>query len=131
MPIVPLPGVRAKRNKPRATCAFCNRKLKKPKQRDDVFGGDGAKGGRCACGAAFVLDETGKSGGQALLDAMALVCDGDMDRAMKLRSDIDYEARSEIYKGRRTTARDVPPKVWFVRLKTATDEPSGTAPAAD
>ena len=130
MPFVP-PGVRAKRNKPRATCAFCLRKLRKPKHRDDVFSGDGAKGGRCACGTGYALDETGRSGGQALLDAMALACEGDLDRAMKLRSDVDYEARSEVYKGRRTTARDVPPKVWFVRLKATTEEPTESPPAAD
>jgi len=130
MPFVP-PGVRAKRNKPRATCAFCLRKLKKPKQRDDVFSGDGAKGGRCACGASYVLDETGRSGGQALLDAMALVCEGDLGRAMKLESNVDYEAKSEIYKGRRTTARDVPPKGWCGRLTDATGEPTESDPTAD
>ena len=130
MPFVP-PGVRAKRNKPRATCAFCLRKLKKPRQQDDVFSGDGAKGGRCSCGAGFVLDETGRSGGQALLDAMALACEGDLGRAMTLQDDVDCEVRSEIYKNRRSTARDVPPKVWFVRLKAATEEPTETPPAAD
>lgn len=120
------PGVRAKRNVPRTVCTFCYRKLRKPKLYDDVFSAEGCKGGVCSCGASFVLDETGKQGGTTLLDALMLIT-GDMDAAMKLQSGVDYEAKTEIYKGRRTVQRDVQPKMWFARLLKGTR----TDPAAD
>lgn len=108
------PGYRAKRNVPRNTCTFCHRKLRKPKHRDDVFSAEGCKGGTCGCGASWVLDETGKQGGTTLLDALMLLV-GDMDEAMKLQAGVDYEAKTEIYKGRRAVQRDVQPKMWFAR----------------
>ncbi len=120
------PGVRAKRNVPRTICTFCYRKLPRAKLRDDVFSAEGCKGGVCRCGASFVLDETGKQGGTSLLDALMLIT-GDMGVAMKLQADVDYEAKTEIYKNRRTVQRDIQPKMWFARLlkKTKND------PAAD
>jgi len=120
------PGYRAKRNVPRSICTFCMRKLKKARRRDDVFSPEGCKGGICSCGAGWVLDETGKQGGTALLDALMLG-GGDMGEAMKLQSGEDYEAKTEIYKGRRTVQRDVQPKMWFVRLLNE----SGSRPEGD
>jgi hypothetical protein len=120
----PPPGVRAKRNVPRTICTFCYRKLPKPKLREDVFSAEGCQGGVCSCGASFVLDVTGKQGGTALLDALMLIT-GDMDAAMKIQADVDYETKTEIYKNRRTVQRDILPKMWFARLL----KPTGTDPA--
>jgi hypothetical protein len=90
-----------------------------------VFSGDGCLGGRCHCGAAFVVDETGHSGGQALLDAQAVACDGDLDAALALASGEDYVVETRPYQGptaaaglgRRQGHAHLQPKVWFVKLK--------------
>lgn len=89
-----------------------------------VFSGDGCLGGRCSCGAGFVIDETGHSGGQALLDAQAVACDGDLDAALALASGEDYEVETRPYQGPiNTVGRQrhghsyMQPKVWFVKLK--------------
>jgi hypothetical protein len=88
-----------------------------------VFSGDGCLGGRCACSAVYVLDETGRDGGQALLDAQALACDGDLKRAMQLSNGVDFEVKTRDLGKRegRTPSRAVvagylPPKVWFLKL---------------
>ena len=49
------------------------------------------------CGAVFVVDETGRSGGQALLDAQALLCSGDLDKALALDSSKDIEVKNRQY----------------------------------
>jgi hypothetical protein len=89
----------------------------------DGFSADGCLGGRCSCGAAFVIDVTGHSGGQALLDAQAIACDGDLDGAMKLSSGEDYEVQTRSYEGptntvagRRFARGYMQPKVWFIKL---------------
>lgn len=89
-----------------------------------VFSADGCLGGVCQCGAAFAIDETGRSGGQALLDAQAIACDGDLDRALSLNSGVDYEVETRAYQGRTRTIRGRPyghghlqPKIWFIKLK--------------
>jgi hypothetical protein len=93
----------------------------------DVFSADGCLGGRCSCGAAFVIDVTGRSGGQALLDAQALACDGDLDRAMRMSSGVDYDVQTRPYQGPTNTVGGprfggghLQPKAWFVKLKSPT-----------
>jgi len=93
--------------------------------RHDVFNGGGCLGGRCECGAAFVIDETGREGGQASLDVVAIACDGDLDRALALTKKVDFRRRVRLLGGRSPagTRRAVasggmPPKVWFVKLKS-------------
>lgn len=121
-------------NKPRASrrirgrrvairCAFCRRIVPAPRTRRDVFSGEGCLGGRCECSAVFVVDETGKDGGQALLDAQALACDGDLDRALELADGTDYEVRThglgpdaQDRPGRAVASGYLPPKVWFLKL---------------
>lgn len=75
-------------------CPFCNAPVPPPVRISAVFSGEGCLGGRCACGAAYAVDETGRLGGCALLDAQAVLCDGDLDRAMKLGS-VEIEARAQ------------------------------------
>jgi hypothetical protein len=82
---------------PRVGCPFCLEWLPPPKQIDNVFSPEGCSGGHCACGAVFVVDETGRLGGQALLDAQALLCAGDMTRALALDASKDIEVKNRQY----------------------------------
>ncbi len=109
----------------RVGCPFCWEWIPTPQQQFMVFSGDGALGGRCECGVAFIVDETGKGGGQAMLDAQALACDGDLDRAMTLSSGEDFEVQNRPYRGPINTLGGrsgghsyLTPKVWFVKLKS-------------
>jgi hypothetical protein len=73
----------------------------------------------------FVLDETGKSGGQALLDALALACDGDLDRALRLDSEKDYELKTKPLRESRFRIQGhsyLAPKVWALRLKGSPED---------
>jgi hypothetical protein len=97
-----------------------------PSHHRDVFNGQGCSGGRCPCSAVYVIDETGRDGGQALLDAQALACDGDLDRALSLESGVDYDVkiRDMGKRDRRTAAgRELlsgclPAKIWFLKLRS-------------
>ena len=109
---------------PKIGCPFCWEWLPKPKRFLHVFSGDGCLGGRCECGAYFVIDETGRSGGQALIDVQALACEGDLERALKLREDIDFELKKKAYQ-KSTDAYgagvrghpEMQPKAWAIKLK--------------
>lgn len=105
-------------------CGFCWESLPLPKTLQDVFTGAGCLGGRCECGAAFVVDETGREGGLARLDVMALVCDGDLERATQLDTDLEVEFKTRELSGgvgnagrRAPVHGQLPAKVWFARLK--------------
>lgn len=106
-------------------CPFCWEWVPPATTHLNVFNGEGALGGQCAeCGAYFVLDETGKRGGQALLDVQALACGGDLDRALELREGPDFELQTrEIEASANTVSRlrgpaYLRPKAWFLKLKT-------------
>gem|GEM_PF-4376416 len=106
-------------------CGFCWELLPRPEVRHDAFTGDGCLGGRCECGAVFVVDETGREGGLARLDALALVCGGDLERATQLDADreVDFKTRdlsgrSESGGGRAIAQGQMSPLVWFARLKS-------------
>lgn len=119
---------RKKKKKMRSTlpdigCPFCWEWLPPPKVQLKSFSGSECKGGKCACGAFYVVDETGKAGGTALLDAQALACDGDLDKAMALREGVDFELKTKGYHGESRTlsgnARGhshMDPKLWSLRL---------------
>jgi hypothetical protein len=79
---------------PKLVCPFCDDLLPEAEMRFDVFSGEGCQGGKCKCGAAYALDEIGRAGGQAILDAVAILVDGDLDRAMSLKADLDYQVES-------------------------------------
>jgi hypothetical protein len=105
-------------------CGFCWEWLPLPRSCREVFSGDGCVGGRCECGAVYVIDETGREGGQAQLDALAMVCDGDLDRAVRLHVDRDVELKTRDLGEREgdvghhsPTRGPLPAKVWFARLK--------------
>ncbi len=102
----------------RVGCPFCFEWIPELEQTFDVYSPEGAKGGRCECGAVFVLDETGKAGGLALIDAQTLLCDGDTQRAMTLETDVHVEVKTRDYKSVGQGHSYMPPKLWFVKLIT-------------
>jgi hypothetical protein len=97
--------------------------------RREVFSGDGCLGGRCSCGAVFVIDETGREGGRARLDLLALAADGDLDRALDLDGAGEVTLKHRDLGGgvgrfgRRMPAQgQLPPKVWFALVGGAADD---------
>jgi len=86
------------------------------------------KGGRCTCGALYLLDATGKEGGRRMMDGLYLIADQDMDRALALQSGEDYRVESVCYNYRMHTAESrtrkkgyAQPKLWFFILKSAAE----------
>ena len=61
--------VREDKDEP-ARCPFCREFLKFPEKVKTALGE--CMGGRCSCGAVYVLDPTGHNVGEAYLDALAL-----------------------------------------------------------
>jgi hypothetical protein len=104
-------------------CVFCREPVGRPEFRLDLFSSDGSLAGRCRCGAVFVIDETGRAGGQAVLDLQALVCGADLDRALTLETGRDIEI-VDVPIARREIAfvlppggyAHTPPRAWFGRL---------------
>ena len=102
------------------TCPFCDEAVSRPKHREASLD---IKTGQCSCGALYVDDETGRSGGEALLAGLTMLCDGNLDRAMEMVADRDYQLADREYeprtftrasrlKGLRAFGRA---KVWFFR----------------
>ena len=109
---------------PKIGCPFCWEWLPPARTRRDVYTADGCEGGQCQCGAFFVLDVTGRSGGRALLDAQVMACDGDLDRALRLDANRDFEVKTRSLQetmgkhGRGVVVRGhLEPKVWALKLK--------------
>lgn len=119
-------GPRIRRSRqPKVNCPSCGAVIDRPGHRSDGYGADGCLGGRCSCGAVYVIDETGRSGGQAVLDVLALLCDGDLDAALALESGTDYDMTPFPYvrhaglAGRRwRVSPSSEPKIWFGVRKT-------------
>ena len=111
---------------PPAVCAFCDEKVPRPKKIEMSSTFSYVKGGFCSCGALFLLDEKGKHGGETLLEALTLLCEGDSDRAIHLEEKVDYRLRRRGYDPRaHTLIHRVKgmggygqPKLWFLKLKT-------------
>lgn len=82
-----------------AACPFCEKRV--PRPADLGLGDAGAvEGGRCSCGAFYIADVTGKNGGQALVDGLTLLADGDQQRGLELNTDRDYEMQKLGYNPR-------------------------------
>lgn len=111
------PGRIKARRKPPIRCAFCQEVVPRPRMQEGVFSVEGCKGGRCECGAVFVLDEAGKHGGAALMDGLVMVCDGDMDRALALQAKVDYRVAAIPDPSLRSNPHNVSSKIWFIELK--------------
>ena len=104
-------------------CPFCKVPVPRPSQL--AAAGPTAmdiSGGRCACGALFLFDASGREGGQILIDGLTRLCDGDLDRAMALQGGVDYRIESFGYNPRGHNVEAVRrggfgrPKLWFFRL---------------
>jgi hypothetical protein len=113
---------------PDVGCPFCWQWLPTPARLPDLPGSD-SLGGRCECGAFFVLDVTGRSGGQALLDVQTLASGGDVDQALKLREGEHFELKSKPVRGRANPGGLVlqghsylQPQVWAIKLKQDSGE---------
>jgi len=105
-------------------CPFCDEKIPAPRRMMTGFTPDGCLAERCSCGAVYAVDETGHSGGQALLDAQAVLCDGDLKLAMTLESGKHIDAVSRPFPARRIqrgasrfrqTSQSA--RAWFVRRR--------------
>lgn len=114
---------------PRAGCPFCWEWLPPPEPLSGVFSERGAVGGRCVCGAWFVVDETGRLGGIALMDLQALASAGDLERAVELRDGVDCEIKSKplvgatrSFGGRTRDDQKRGPRVWALRLRDAFEQ---------
>jgi hypothetical protein len=116
-------GARMRRAR-RILCPFCKQKVAAPRRVTTAFTPGGCLAERCSCGAVYAVDETGRLGGQALLDAQAVLCDGDLQRAMALETDVHVEVRSrpigsqairdDTSRFRRTSTSA---RAWFVRRR--------------
>ncbi|HWR98605.1 MAG TPA: hypothetical protein VN317_09325 [Candidatus Methanoperedens sp.] len=118
-------------------CAFCGAALPRPRRRP-WNEASLLPGGRCSCGGWFVVDPTGRNGGNALLEALADACGGDRSRSSLLVPGRDYEELIENYdaqlhrfiKGFRGYRRGMA-RLYLVRLIPApAAPPQGATPAA-
>jgi hypothetical protein len=115
-----------RRMKPRALragCPFCWEWLPTPELQAEVFTASGCLGGRCECGAFFVIDETGRLGGVALMDLQALAAGGDLDRALTWREGENCEikeksltAATPSFAGRTQEHDRSGPRVWALKV---------------
>jgi hypothetical protein len=94
-----------------------------------VFTPEGCLAGRCSCGAVYAVDETGRLGGEALLDAQAVLCDGDLKLAMTLETGKQVDVHSKPLRSQTLqpgTSRfdrvSKSARAWFVRRRP---RPSG------
>lgn len=114
-----------RRREPAATCAFCDAEIPRPTKIDVADHSPDAKGGRCSCGALFTFDVNGKGGGEAVIEGLILLCDGDAEKAMRLEEKVHYRLRRRGYDPRSHSLVSRvkgmggygQPKLWFFRLK--------------
>ena len=73
-----------------ALCPFCGAPINPP---GELEGGEWYEfaAGSCTCGAVFAHDPTARNGGAVFLQALLMVSDGDMDRAMGMAEGVDYD----------------------------------------
>lgn len=106
-------------------CPFCKAEVPSPRRVMAVFTPGGCLAEACACGAVYAVDETGRLGGQAMLDAQAVLCEGDLELAMTLETGRDVDVRSRplgirtIRGGGRFNRTGASARAWFVRRRRA------------
>lgn len=105
-------------------CPFCKEKVPRPRRVRTVFTAEGCLAERCSCGAVYAVDETGRLGGQALLDAQAVLCDGDLRLAMTLETGKQVDVRSRRFGAQtirggasRFNRTSASARAWFVRRR--------------
>ncbi len=76
-------------------CPFCNSSVDRPdelkKGMADVLGG------RCRCGALYAYDPSGRALGEVIMDSLAILCNGDYNKAISLEEGKDYLIRDFMY----------------------------------
>lgn len=109
-------------------CPFCKAEVPEPRRVTTVFTPDGCLAGRCSCGAVYAVDETGRLGGQALLDAQAVLSEGDLRLAMTLETGKQVDVRSRRFGaqtirggGSRFGRTGASARAWFVRRRGESD----------
>lgn len=119
---------RFQRKEPPAACPFCKERIPRPALLNRPGISDGCEGGACGgCGAVFIGDVTGKLGGQALVDGLTILADGDVQAGMSLQAGVDYEMHKVGYRPRtHSLEKHMPrhatfgrPKLWFFRALPA------------
>jgi hypothetical protein len=105
-------------------CPFCKEKVPAPRRVMAAFTPEGCLAGACSCGAVYAVDETGRLGGQALLDAQAVLCEGDLKQAMTLETGKQVDVRSRPLGaqtiqggGGRFNRTSASARAWFVRRR--------------
>jgi hypothetical protein len=104
-------------------CPFCKAEVPPPRRVMAVFTSDGCLAAACACGAVYAVDETGRLGGQALLDAQAVLCEGNLELAMTLETGKDVDVKSRrfgaqtVRGGGRFNRTSASARAWFVRRR--------------
>jgi hypothetical protein len=105
-------------------CPFCREEVPAPRRVMAVFTPEGCLAGHCSCGAVYAVDETGRLGGQALFDAQAVLCDGDLQLAMTLETGKQVDVRSRRFGaqairhgGGRFNRTADNARAWFVRRR--------------
>jgi hypothetical protein len=81
-------------------CPFCERSLGELEEITAKFG-NVISGGKCECGAVYVYDGSGHNVGDAYVDALTLLCDGDLDKAWSMTPEEDYEVKEFNYDSRK------------------------------
>jgi hypothetical protein len=102
-------------------CPFCRAGIVKPRKRTGIplrhF-----PCATCRCGAVYVSDLTGKNGGEALLESLALACNDNEEQAWSLTEGEDYALRVMSYDTRkhlfnkRGHFKDGMARLYFVKL---------------
>jgi hypothetical protein len=109
-------------------CPFCKEEVPAPRRVTAVFTPLGCLAEACSCGAVYAVDETGRLGGQALLDAQAVLCQGDLEQAMSLETGKHVDVRSRKYGaqtvrggGGRFNRTAASARAWFVRRRVGAE----------
>jgi hypothetical protein len=108
----------------RPTCPFCGVIVERPRELETRRQGE-MPVGRCACGAVYACDESGRNVGSAQIESLVFGCDMDWDLAWSLLPEEDY--RQEIVEhydlqnhlivpGGYLEGRRIPGALLFVRL---------------
>ena len=126
------PFARRMRKARQILCPFCKEKVPRPHRVMTVFTPEGCLAERCSCGAVYAVDETGRLGGQALLDAQTFLCEGDLRLAMTLETGKQVDVRSRPFGaqaiqdgGSRFNRTSGSARAWFVRRRTEA-QPAGS-----
>ncbi len=76
-------------------CPYCGERIDKPDTIKMEFGD--FLGGRCGCGAVYGYDPSGRALGEVYIDVLALLCDGDYNKAISMEEGRDYIIRETGY----------------------------------